>query len=367
MKMRVNWLLQDHTIIDYICSRMKYITLFLPLVIMMSLFHCNSEINVSSEVAVEKIPVGPGPEDMVLDSAGGVHRLIISCSARRDSHKPYGEILSYDLDNGSQAELIRYNEPDQVLFHPHGIYLDRDMLYVISHEKEPDYHPILVYRLHGDSLEFKELIHTADQHSPNALVTGPGGDLYFVNDSGKRGSLAEKIFKLKRASLVRLARAPQGEWNSTVVASHLGYPAGINRIGNSLYVGDAILNQIHVFQISGEELIPEKSVDNLTGVDNIRIYEGELLAPGHVKPFRFIKHTRDPGNRSPVDVFLANPVTGKTSIIYSTDGSAISAGSTAIIFENHLYICQIFDPFILRVPLDNQGLLHFSQGSRDNL
>lgn len=332
---------------------MKNTTLILLFALSVMLFHCNSEINVSSEVPVEKIPVGPGPEDMVLDSAGGIHRLIISCSARRDSHKPYGEILSYDLDKGSQVELVRYNEPDEVRFHPHGIYLDRDMLYVISHEKEPDYHPILVYRLHGDSLEFTELIQTADQHSPNALVTGPEGEIYFVNDAGKRGSLAEKILKLKRASLVRVARAPQGEWNSTVVASHLGYPAGINRTGNSLYVGDAILNQIHVFRISGEELIPEKTLDNLTGVDNIRIHEGQLLVPGHVKPFRFIKHTKDPGNRSPVDVFLTNPGTGKTSILYSTDGSAISAGSTAIIFENFLYICQIFDPFILRVPLDN--------------
>ena len=335
---------------------MNYATLNLTLVLTVLLIQCNSGINVGSELPVEKIQVGPGPEDMVLDTSGGSHRLIISCSARRDSHKPYGEILSYDLDNGNQVEIIRYNEPDDLLFHPHGIFLDGDMLYVISHEKEPDYHPILIYRLHGDSLEFKELIRTADQHSPNALVTGPEGELYFVNDSGKRGSLAEKILKLRRASVVRLERDVHGDWNSTVVAGHLGYPAGINRIGNKLYVGDAVLNRIHVFQITGKELIPEKSLNNLPGNDNIRIYKGQLLVPGHVKPFRFIKHTRDPEKLSPVDVFLTDPGTGNTTILYSTDGSSISAGSTAIIFNNYLYICQVFDPFILKVSLNNQGL-----------
>jgi len=57
-------------------------------------------------------------------------------------------------------------------------------------------------------------------------------------------------------------------------------------------------------------------------------------------------------NKSPVDVCLADPATGEYSTIYSTDGSTISAGSTAIIFGKHLYICQVFDPYILKVELE---------------
>jgi hypothetical protein len=49
---------------------------------------------------------------------------------------------------------------------------------------------------------------------------------------------------------------------------------------------------------------------------------------------------------------LADPATGEYSTIYSTDGSTISAGSTAIIFGKHLYICQVFDPYILKVELE---------------
>jgi hypothetical protein len=312
-------------------------------------FSCSSAHPVEPEVTAVKIEVKPGPEDMVIDTLHGEARLLISCSARREEHKPYGEIISYGLHSGVQKEMIRYNEPDDLLFKPHGIYLDSDLLYVISHEMEPDYHPILIYKVHGDSLEFKDLINSKDQISPNALVTGPAGEIYFVNDSGKRGSLAEKIFKLKRASVVRLSKNQEGLWDSEVVAEKLSYPAGINRIGNRLYAGDAIQNQIHVFEINGDKLDPLGKFEDLKGNDNIRIYKGQLLTPGHVKPFRFIKHTKNPDKLSPVEVFQVNPETGAHVSIFYTDGSQISAGSTALIYGGYLYICQVFDPFILKV------------------
>lgn len=316
-------------------------------------FYCGLALPGKSEVTPEKIELKPGPEDMVIDTLHGEPRLLISCSARREEHKPYGEIISYGLHSGVQKEMIRYNEPGDLLFKPHGIYLDGDLLYVISHEMEPDYHPILIYRVHGDSLEFKDLANSSNQHSPNALVTGPDGEIYFVNDSGKRGSLSEKIFKLKRASVVRLSKNKEGQWNSKVVAEKLSYPAGINRIGNKLFAGDAIQNQIHVFEINGDKLEYVTEFKDLKGNDNIRLYKGQLLTTGHVKPFRFIKHTKNPDKLSPVEVFLVEPETGAYVSLFYTDGSQISAGSTALIYENHLYICQVFDPFILKVALNN--------------
>jgi hypothetical protein len=303
-------------------------------------------------MATERIPVGPGPEDMVLDTLSNGPRLIISCSSRRDSQEPFGEMVSYHLLTGKYRELIRYHEPPGLLFRPHGVYLDGPWLYVISHEREPDDHPILIYRLHGDSLEFKEMIRTPLQISPNALVTGPRGEIYFVNDSGKRGSTLEKVLKLKRATVVRLSQDQEGGWNGKIVARKLGYPAGINRMGDRLYVGDAILHRIHIFTISESGLEPGSAINHVRGNDNIRIYRNQLLVPGHVKPFRFIKHAGDPDKLSPVAVYLIDPGTGGSSTIYYTDGSAISAGSSAIIFENDLYICQVFDPFLLKVELN---------------
>ena len=305
------------------------------------------------QYVVDRIPLQPGPEDMVLDTMHGEPALLISCCERRDPDRPYGEIVHYNLISGEQAVLERRNEPEEILFRPHGIFLDGDLLYVISHEREPDYHPVLVYRVRGDHLEFIEEIFTSGQHSPNALVTGPGREIYLVNDSGKRGSLMEKALKLKRASVMKLTKRSDGIWRSEMVAHRLGYPAGINRIDDQLYVGDAVLHKIHVYQISRQGLSPVGEISKLKGNDNIRIHEGRLLSPGHVKPLKFIAHAKKPKKKSPVDVYLADPGTGEISILYSGDGSSISGGSTAIIYGDHLYISQVFDPFIMKVELEN--------------
>lgn len=304
-----------------------------------------------AQTVVERIQVAPGPEDMVLDTSRTEPRLIISCSGRREVHKPFGGIVSLNLITGKQFLMERIGEPEGILFRPHGIFLDGDLLYVISHEKEPDYHPVLVYRVDGNQLHFADLIATPRQHSPNALVTGPEGEIYLVNDSGKRGSLWEKALKLKRASVEKLEKNDAGEWTAETVATGLGYPAGINRIGDHLYVGDAVLHRIHPYLITPEGLVPTGEIRGLKGNDNIRLYENQLLVPGHVKPLKFIRHAKSADKLSPVDVFLVDPETGEHRTLYSTGGENISGGSTAIIFENYLYISQVFDPWILKVEL----------------
>lgn len=116
-------------------------------------------------------------------------------------------------------------------------------------------------------------------------------------------------------------------------------------------MGDAILNQIHVFRISEIGLEPERKIKDLKGNDNIRVFNNQLLTPGHIKPFKFIKHTKDPANYSPVEVYLVNPENGASETLFRTDGSLISGGSTAVIFDHHLYLSQVFDPFLLKVKL----------------
>jgi hypothetical protein len=322
-------------------------------ILAMSIFLSAMAPRAAGQYVVDRIPLQPGPEDMVLDTLHGEPALLISCCERRETNKDFGEILRYGIHSGEQEILERHLEPEDILFRPHGIYLDGDLLYVISHENEPDDHPVLVYRLEEDHLEFVELIQTGHQHSPNALVIGPDKEIYLVNDSGKRGSMMEKALRRKRASVVRLTKNSHGIWKGEMVADRLGYPAGINRIGDQLYVGDALLHKIHVYQINREGLSPVGELSKLKGNDNIRIYQGQLLTPGHVSALKFIRHAKKSGRKSPVDVYLADPASGEIRTIYSNDGSAISGGSTAIVFENHLYICQVFDPFILKVELED--------------
>jgi len=309
------------------------------------------QIPASPGPATERISVGPGPEDMVSDTLKGEIRLLVSCSSRRDSQESYGEVVAYYPGTGVMRSMIRMEEPPGIVFRPHGIYLDGERLYVISHEEEPHDHPVLIYEVHGDALLFQEMIRSPMLHSPNALVTGPQKEIYVVNDSGKRGSILEKALRLKRANVIRLDKAPGGTWSAREVAGNLGYPAGINRIGNRLYVGDAVLHRIHVYTISEQGLEPFSEIRDVKGVDNLRIHNGQLLAPGHVKPFKFIGHVNNPEKHSPVEVFLIDPQTGGCTTLYANDGSIISAASSAIILGGSLYICQVFEPYLLRVTL----------------
>ena len=113
-----------------------------------------------SQSVVDRIALKPGPEDMVLDTLHGEPALLISCCERREEDKTFGEMIRLNLLTEEQLIMERLNEPAEILFRPHGIYLDGDLLYVISHEKEPNDHPVLIYRVEGSQLHFVDLIRT---------------------------------------------------------------------------------------------------------------------------------------------------------------------------------------------------------------
>ncbi len=306
----------------------------------------------------ERITVGSGPEDMVPDSVDGRVRLLISCSARRDTQDNFGEIVAFYPASKEVDTLERKKMPDSLYFQPHGIYLDRSsdppVLYCISHEHDKGFHPVTIWDVYPDSIVFNGLISSELLHSPNALVKGEKGEIYVVNDSGKRGSLAEKILKLNRANVVKLWQDSSGTWDGTIAASGLGFPAGINRIGSTLYVGDAIHHCLHVYAIREGNLIPENPIRGLRGNDNIRVIDHHLYLTGHVKPMKFVAHTKSPDNRSPVRVWEVDPVSREITPLFYDDGGRISAGSTALLIDGKLYISQVFDPFILEVHLEDK-------------
>jgi hypothetical protein len=303
----------------------------------------------------ERIVVGSGPEDLVIDRSGKNPRLLISCCERRDTAAPFGEIVSYTPATGVVDTLVRKGMPDTLFFQPHGIFLDSlsnpQRLYVISHEHDQGFHPLYVWEVGNDTLHFRELITSPLLHSPNALTLGAHGDIFIVNDSGKRGSILEKALKLNRANIVKLGRNAGGNWQGKIVAAKLGYPAGINRIGDTLYAGDAIKHKLHVYKITDEGLRPMEPIKNLRGNDNIRITNDRIYLTGHIKPFKFIRHAKSSKKISPVKVWEVDPATREITSLFYTDGSLISAGSTAVFLDGYLYISQVFEPFILQVEL----------------
>ncbi|MDF1572740.1 MAG: hypothetical protein P1P82_14120 [Bacteroidales bacterium] len=302
-----------------------------------------------------QVTVGAGPEDMVMDFSQGTPRLLISCTARRESQEPFGEIVTYTPSTGAIDTLIRTGMPDTLFFQPHGIFLDNEsnppLLYAISHEHDEGFHPVYSWEVGDTALVFRELITSELLHSPNALTLGTNGELYVVNDAEDRNNMMEKIFRLNRANIVRLERNENGEWKAAVAAEGLGLPAGINRIGTTLYAGDAVNHLLHVYEIVGTELVAQAPVEGLRGNDNIRVIDQKLYTTGHVKPLKFVAHTQSPDKKSPVEVWEYDPAREKITSLYYTDGSTISAGSTALLLNGKLYISQVFEPFILEVDL----------------
>ena len=100
-------------------NSLRYIVFTLPFTIMLA---CLAQQGMAQRV-VERIPLKPGPEDMVLDTLHGDPGLIISCCGRREADKPFGEMVLYNLLSGNQIVMKRMNEPDGILFRPHGICL----------------------------------------------------------------------------------------------------------------------------------------------------------------------------------------------------------------------------------------------------
>lgn len=329
---------------------------WLPAAILLLLTGCS--VQEVSTLPSHRITVGAGPEDMVLDLTRETPRLLISCAARRDSQQPFGEIVAYTPATGNTDTLTRTGMPDTLFFQPHGIFLDSmsdpPLLYSISHEHDEGFHPVYVWEVGDSTLDFRELISSELLNSPNALTLGPNGELFVVNDAGDRENVMEKIFRLNRANIIRMEKNADGKWEAAVAAEGLGLPAGINRIGTTLYAGDAVNHLLHVYEIIGTELVAQAPVEGLRGNDNIRVIDNKLYTTGHVKPLKFVAHTQSPDKRSPVEVWEYDPAREKLTSLYYTDGTTISAGSTALLLNGTLYISQVFEPFILKVDLSGE-------------
>lgn len=159
--------------------------LFLTIII----YACNSIPKATVKtIAIEKITIAPGPEDMVLDTFFSQPRLIISSSARRKTAKPFAEIMQYNLTSGEKAILERKNDETK-FFNPHGIDIRKIgntiWLYVISHNNLENKQEIICYKLFENHLEYVRTYTHPLIVSPNDLTIAPDASFYVTNDEKK--------------------------------------------------------------------------------------------------------------------------------------------------------------------------------------
>lgn len=299
--------------------------------------------------SVVKIPIGAGPEDMVLDtfSTKGKPRLIVSCSSRRKGETPFNEIMSIDILTNTLKTLVRI-EPSPICFRPHGIDLVNGseglILYIANHCDAQKLQTIIKYKVEKDTLKWLSSSSNPLITSPNAVSGSVDGSFIVSNDSYKRGSISEMIFKQKKC---RTAYCQDG--NCSEVGERLAFGNGIMKDGNKVYQASTMPGAVYVYDFVEGKLQNQKLLCKLAGADNIRDFGDEIIVAGHINFGKFLKHMKNEKNHSPTLIVAINKKTGVQRVLFEDDGALISAASTAIVFDGYLYISQIFDAFLLKV------------------
>ena len=297
----------------------------------------------------------PGPEDMVLDTVGNHPRMIIACASRRDNEMFQSGIQMLDIKTDSVSQFPISNFPDSMSFNPHGIdlgfYKGEKILWVINHEDKKNRQSVIRLRLEQTQAVFDTVFIHPGIISPNDICDGGNGTFYFTNDASGRKSGFELLFKIRGGSIVYY-NGRQFE----AFSKKFSYPNGIIKFKDNLYFSTSRQNKIFKISLNPDGSMKKDSVSLVVKGsmwDNFSISGNHLICTSHTHPLKFLKHRNHEKHDSPCQVYSVNPVTNTKGIVYHSDGEAISAGSTAIYYNGFLYICQVFDPYILKVNLHN--------------
>ena len=312
---------------------------------------CSIQFLSAQENQFERIRVGAGPEDFVLDNFDGRERLIISCSARRPNEPEFAEIVAYDINTKAVSNLKRTNEPDGMIFNPHGIDLKRVgselWLFVVNHPRPmPD--QILIYQVMPNELILKNTISNDLFVSINCVVGLNNGNFYISNDAGKKGAVFEKLFALRKSNITFYDLKNN---QSKIVKNKLAYANGVAVKNDKLYIAttqkkdllEKTMNEDGSLQLT-------RKFKGKKGMDNITINGDFLFVTAHPKFFKFLKHMKNPAKKSPSEVYMVDLNSAQIVRIFYDKGDNISTAATALLYKNNLYLGQVFDDFLLKKP-----------------
>ena len=315
-----------------------------------------------------RIPTRIGPEDFVLDTITNEGpRLILGSANYRDDKHGLGAILHYAIYDGSATidtfKLIGYESSK---IRPHGLAITSinniPYLYVISHEvkegvkrnkpkNDEKWHKILQFEIRKNTLVFQKSYSNQDEAyrlitNPNDLFVTSDGGIYCTNPSEL--SLFNLLFKRKKGYVNYIA--PDGKIRQLI--SRLVYPNGILATASTLYVADTRKNQLLTWELAKQGSIngnPPQVKARLKGGDNISLMGDNLYIAHHPKQFRFMLYAMY-GWKSPSSVVEYNTRSGFCKRIFKSNGRLISGSSTAIPYNDTLYITQVMGGFIVAIP-----------------
>ncbi|MCU0598723.1 MAG: SMP-30/gluconolactonase/LRE family protein [Desulfobacterales bacterium] len=301
--------------------------------------------------ACRRVRVADGPEDFALDTWHGPPRLLVSSHDRRHPETS-GGIYFLEIDTDKTGELKRTGEPPLITaFKPHGVDIrhsgNQTLLYVIIHDPrgrmERSENAVAIYSVEDDSLRFIQLLEDKEcLWSPNDLSVMSSGEIYLTNDYKTKFNL---YFRTS-GSEISYFNPSTRTWS--VVADDIAFANGILAEKERVYVTTTLGEEILEYPRNPDGTLgKEKKIIRVKGPDNLTRQGQYLLTAAHFDDLAFMRHSKDPAVPSPSVVLRIYPEQRSRATVFVDNGELISAASTAMVYQDKLYISQVFDPYIV--------------------
>lgn len=308
---------------NYMNINWSQMTKFLLIICCFSMFGCASLPKQTATLINEKkIEVGPGPEDFQLDETND--RLLIACDERRVSYG-LGEIWEVDIATQKSSRLEVVFKDNNTIFHPHGMSIIDDYLFVISH-KSKNIEEFFRFKIFKDSVVQDTIFSKG--------IIGVGNDILAIS----KDEFYYSDFKMFGGSIVHYKDEKYSKFSKGYK-----YPNGLIMLENKMYVTTSLSNKLYKVDMGTGK---KNKVLKLKGGDNLSSDGEKLYTASHSKMLKFIKHTKSSENISPTIIYSIDPKTLNKEVLFSNDGSKISAGSTGFVYADKLYIGQVFENYI---------------------
>ena len=305
--------------------------------------------------ACRPIPLGGSSVGIVIDSARGIAYLsMLDRDNLRRGAEELGSVSLIDLNRAEPAPRAAFGyDPDG--FRPHGLSLfapasQPARMFVISHR--PDGSRTIEIAEEGAFGGFfpKETIRDTAVGQPEAIVATGTRQFYLGNNAPDqdRWALARQmVLGSGRSTLVyfdgREARVEVADLN------HVGGLA-LNADGSRLYVAETLARKLRVYRrdVGNGRLVFEKAIELDSAPGNLNVGDdGVVWIAAYPKLLSLAAHLRDPARQSPTQVLRFDPKDQRIAEIYSDDGAAISAGSSAAPWRDEFLIGAMLDKKVL--------------------
>ncbi len=333
----------------------------LCVLLLMSLVACGPQKYTIQPNYSNRIYVGPGPEDIALDESISPTRILVACGERRGM-QAFGGIFSVDPST-DRVQQLRIDTTLKMPFSPHGIDISEEngvhYLYVVNHYRsdrqthlDKDEHAIIKFEIRGDFLKLEKVYKHPLISVPNDICVLEDGSFYFSNWVGKSKRshmISSAIFKRKTGNITYY---DAGSDRFIIAKDKLQMPNGIGVIGQRLFATLTTADQLRSYAIQNDgSLIDSESMAMIKAGDNITFDDqSRIITTSHTKASKFIKHSKSGEHISPSAVYAVHPLSKSESVLYVDNGENISGSSAAIIYDGYIYIAQVFEPFLLKVP-----------------